>query len=187
MQYKVESSRKVNSSLLDLGRNLRANTNQVSVNTKLNTNLKQKITLKVYIDELTNEMFVDSNAAFKMGLIDTRRVMLGDASFHKVSNNEIDYFRYKNPDLTIDIVEERIKREKEKIKVYQDVNDDLYIDMGASYHINFIRDDEFNNATSKYYGPLQDFEIEFIKNKYNIEKENVDLSNKNDLEETKRM
>ena len=127
----------------------------------LKTGLKQKSIIKVYISD--NKYFVEHSAAYALGLIKTRAIMMGNPKLVEISS-EI-HNKLKNNE-SIEI--EYIKLEnKQKLKVFVD-NSKYCIDNSAAYSLGFMNVEEFNNSSSGYYY-LSDDIINELKEKFDVE------------------
>lgn len=108
------------------------------------TRLKQKKKITIY--DNNGKYFVEHSAAYALGIINTRAIMLDKPKLVEISSDM--HSRLKNSD-EIDI--EYVKVEcKTKLKVYVDGNN-YCIESSAAYALGFLTVEEFNNCENGYY------------------------------------
>ena len=130
-------------------------------NYQLQTRLKQKSIIKIYIDE--NKYYVEHSAAFALGLIKTRAIMLDNPKLIEISS-EVHNKLKSNDSIEIEYI--RVER-KQSLKIY--TNGSQYcIDNSAAYALGFLNVEEFNNPESDYYYISEDV-LNNLKKKFNIE------------------
>ena len=142
---------------------------------KLQTRLKQKVKIQIYIDE--NKFYVAHSTAYALGLIKTRAIMLDSPKLIEISS-EIHNKLKSNDSIEIEYI--KIEK-KQSLKVYVN-SSDYCIDISAAYALGLISVEEFNNANDKYYyinenivtNLKENFDVEFYS--LNLEK---DLTSKN--------
>lgn len=128
----------------------------------LQTKLHQKKKIVVYLKE--QKYFVEHSAAFALGIINTRAIMLDKPKLieisydthNKLSGNgeiEIEYFNLEN--------------KKPKLKVYVD-NSSYCIDISTAYTLGLLTVEEFNNFESKYYY-ISELYVPELKKEYDVE------------------
>lgn len=127
-------------------------------------NLRTKQIINVFIDTETNRKFVESFAAYAIGLTNVRAVMLDNPKYYEITASKIE--ELKNRGYIVNYIE-LPKRQKHKIKVYY-CDNKYYIDMASAYVLGYIDDRKFYNVSDDYY-LLDNSKIEYIKNKYDVE------------------
>ena len=135
--------------------------NNTENKTMLQTRLKQRKIIKVYIEE--NKYYLEHSAAYALGLINTRAIMLDKPKMIELPDSI--HNKLKNQD---DIDIEYIKIEKKpKLKVY--VNDSNYcIDNAAAYALGMLSTEQFCSLESEYYYINKDF-LDNLMNQYEVE------------------
>lgn len=129
--------------------------------TNLQTILKQKSIIKIYIDE--NKYYVEHSAAYALGLIKTRAIMLDSPKLIEISSDI--HSKLKSSD-SIEI--EYIKIEKKQfLKVYVD-DSKCCINNSAAYALGLLTVEEFNNSENEYYYITEEM-VNNLKEKFNIE------------------
>ena len=124
-------------------------------------------------------MFVDASTAYALGVTDVRAIMTG-TKIYEIKNEHIQKYRNRFSNIDVELNQIILESKKDKIKMYYTQANEFYIDYSSSYALGLISDKEFNNNSLQYYGPLVEFEINFIKNKYNVELSEITLIEKND-------
>lgn len=152
--------------------------NQTAEKIKLQTAQKQKIILNVYIDKENNKIFTDASTAYALGVTSVRAIMTG-TKFYEITNEHIQKYKNRFPNMEVELNKIIFEQKKDKIKMYYTQENKFYIDYSSSYVLGLISDKDFNNNSIQYYGPLAEFEINFIKNKYNVELDKITISEKN--------
>ena len=133
----------------------------LETNFRLQTRLKQKSIIKIYVDE--NKYYVEHSAAFALGLIKTRAIMMDNPKLIEISSEV--HNKLKSND-SIEI--EYIKTEKKQtLKIYAD-GSQYCIDNSSAYALGFLNVEQFNNPESNYYYISEDI-INNLKEKFNIE------------------
>lgn len=135
-----------------------------TVSKPLKTMLKQRMVIKIYVDESKNKKYVEHSTAYALGLIKTRAVMLEkphlveitDAIFNKLESDS----RYR--------IDKIIIENKQPLKVYVD-GDNYFIDISAAYALNLLGIEDFQKAEDKYYYITKEL-LEKLSSQYNIEK-----------------
>ena len=145
---------------------LKMNTEEI---TMLQTRLKQRKKIKIYIEE--NKYYLEHSAAYALGLINTRAIMLDKPKMIELPDSI--HNKLKNQD---DIDIEYIKIEKKpKLKVY--VDDSNYcIDNAAAYALGLLSTEEFYSLESEYYYINKDF-LDNLMNQYEVEFYSLNLYN----------
>ena len=133
----------------------------LETNTQLQTRLKQKSIIKIYVDE--NKCYVEHSAAFALGLIKTRAIMLDKPKLIEISS-EVHNKLKSNDSIKIEYI--RVEK-KQKLKIYTD-GSQYCIDNSAAYALGFISVEEFNNSESEYYYISEDI-LYKLKEKFNID------------------
>lgn len=125
------------------------------------TKLKQKKIIKIYVDE--NKYYIEHSAAYALGLIKTRAIMLDKSKMIELPDSI--HNKIKNKD---DIDIEYIKIEKKQtLKVF--INDsDYYIDNAAAYALGLICTEEFCLLDNKYYYVSKEI-LDKLKVKFELE------------------
>ena len=116
-----------------------------AANQSLKTGLKQKMKVKIY--DQNNNYFIERSAAYALGLINTRAIMINDnndlialpADAHNKLRN--------NHDIEIEYIKEM---KKPKLKAYFDGNN-YYIDKSAAYALKMIENEEFFASEDQFY------------------------------------
>ena len=133
----------------------------LETNFQLQTRLKQKSIIKIYVDE--NKYYVEHSAAFALGLIKTRAIMMDNPKLIEISSEV--HNKLKANDL-IEI--EYIKIEKKQpLKIYID-GSRYCIDNSAAYSLGFLNVEQFNSPESNYYYISEDV-LNNLKEKFNVE------------------
>ena len=133
----------------------------LETNLHLQTRLKQKSIIKIYVDD--NKYYVEHSAAYALGLIKTRAIMMDNPKLIEISS-EI-HNKLKSND-SIDI--EYIKIEKKQpLKVYID-GSQYCIANSAAYALGLLSVEQFNNSESDYYYITEDI-LNNFKERYNVE------------------
>lgn len=133
----------------------------LETNFQLQTKLKQKSIIKIYVDE--NKYYVEHSAAFALGLIKTRAIMMDNPKLIEISSEV--HNKLKANDL-IEI--EYIKIEKKQpLKIYTD-GSQYCIDNSAAYSLGFLNVEQFNSPGSSYYYISEDV-LNNLKEKFNVE------------------
>lgn len=114
-----------------------------------------------YIDE--NRYYVEHSAAFVLGLIKTRAIMMENPKLIEISSDV--HNKLKSND-SIEIEYVKVKN-KEPLKIYTD-GSQYCIDNSAAYALGFLNVEEFNNPESDYYYISEDV-LNNLKKKFNIE------------------
>lgn len=137
--------------------------------TMLQTRLKQRKIIKLYIEE--NKYYLEHSAAYALGLINTRAIMLDKPKMIEIPDSI--HNKLKNQD---DIDIEYIKIEKKpKLKVY--VDDSNYcIDNAAAYALGMLSTEQFYSLESEYYYINKDF-LNNLMNQYEVEFHALNLHN----------
>ena len=129
---------------------------------QLQTRLKQKSIIKIYVDE--NKYYVEHSAAYALGLIKTRAVMIDTPKLIAISSEVHNKLKSNN---SIDIEYIRMEK-KQTLKVY--VNDSQYcIDNSAAYALGFLSIEQFNNSENSDFYYINEDTLNNLKGKYNIE------------------
>lgn len=148
---------------------------QINLDNKqqLKTKLKQKRKLIVYIKD--DGYYLEHSAAYALGLVNTRSIMLDKPKLVKINNGI--HSKLQNDD-TIEIeYVNLIKEEKNKIQVFVN-NNDYYLMIGAAYALGLINDEEFYNSSDNYYYIDESF-INILKDKYDVEFNSLNLIDDN--------
>lgn len=130
-------------------------------NSQLQTRLKQKSIIKIYIDE--NKYYVEHSAAFALSLIKTRAIMLDKPKLIEISS-EVHNKLKSNDSIEIEYI--RVEK-KQPLKIYID-GSQYCIDNSAAYSLGFLSVEQFNNPESNYYYISEDI-LNNLKEKFNVE------------------
>lgn len=135
--------------------------------TQLQTRLKQKSIIKIYINE--NRYYVEHSVAYALGLIKTRAIMMDNPKLIEITC-DIHSKLKSNDNIEIEYIK---VLKKQSLKVYVDgIN--YCINTSAAYALGFLTVEEFNNAESQYY--YINIEIlETLKNSFNVELYSLNL------------
>lgn len=136
-----------------------------------------RMILKVYLTD-DSRMFIDRAAAYSLGFIDTRAIMLDDTQKIQISEKDLSIIKTKN---SIEIEYEKLLSKedvpaKQKIIVYVD-NVDYYISVAAAYSLGLINVEVFNNISNQLFN-VSDNLMVFLKNKYDIVYTEMEKPNK---------
>lgn len=153
--------------------------NQTAENIKLQTAQKQKIILNIYVDKENNKIFADASTAYALGVTSVRAIMTG-TKLYEITNEHIQKYKNRLPNMDVEFNKIILEQKKDKIKMYYTQENKFYIDYSSSYALGLISDKDFNDYSLQYYGPLAEFEINFIKSKYNVELGQITPIEKND-------
>lgn len=139
--------------------------------TQLQTELKLKKRLKVYIED--DKYLIEHSAAHALGIIKTRAIMLNEPKLVEISKDM--HARLKN-NHDIEIEYEQIKQEKEKLKlkVFED-GSNYCIQMSAAYGLGYINIQEFFASKEEYFYISKEMLAE-LKNKFDIEMSSIQLT-----------
>ena len=132
----------------------------LETNPQLQTILKQKSIIKIYVDE--NKYYVEHSAAFVFGLIKTRAIMLDKPKLIEISSEAHNKLK-SNDSIKIEYI--RVEK-KQKLKIYTD-GSQYCIDNSAAYALGFISVEEFHNSESEYYYIPEDI-LNKLKEKFNV-------------------
>jgi len=169
MNFK-EKEKNSSEDLLSLSKKLTMPETKLELNnvSKINNHQEKQI-LTIYTDD--NElMYINRAAAYALGLIDTRAIMLdNDESLVPFSEKQLAVIlNRENLDLDFRKIEQVQKiPKKQSIKVYRD-NLNCYIDMSAAYALGLISIETFNAMCNELY-PVSENLLVFLQNKYAVE------------------
>ena len=141
------------------------------VRLQLQTKLRQKSIIKMYIKD--NKYYVEHSAAYALGLINTRAIMLDSPKLIEISSDIHNKLK-SNADMEI----EYIKIEKKPLKVFAD-DTKFCITNSAAYALGLLTVEEFNNHSNDYYYISPTF-LEALRKDYNVEIESLNIDNKNE-------
>lgn len=142
----------------------------LETNFQLQTRLKQKSILKIYIDE--NKYYVEHSTAYALGLIKTRAIMLDKPKLIEIPI-EIHNRIKSNDTIEIEYVKIENKNDKQILKVYVD-SSQYCIDNSAAYALGFLNVEQFNSFDGNYYYISEDI-LNSLKEKFNIEYNSLKL------------
>lgn len=130
--------------------------------------LRTRQIINVFIDIETNRKFVESFAAYVIGLTNVRAVMLDNPKYYEITTSKIE--ELENKGYEVNYIE-LPKRQKYKIKVYYYENK-YYIDMSSAYVLGYLSDKQFYDVSNDFY-LLDNAKFEYIKKNYDVEYNNV--------------
>lgn len=145
---------------LDLGLNKKENTGSKGV--------REKQILNVFVDVESNRKFIESFAAYAIGLTNVRAVMLDNPKYYEITTSKIKELEAKEYEVNYI---ELPKRKKQKIRVYCSANK-YYIDMASAYVLGYIDDKQFYDVSNDFY-LLDNAKFEYIKNNYDVEYDRI--------------
>ncbi len=137
-------------------------------NVELQTKLRQKKQLIIYIDN--NKYFVDHAAAYALGIVNTRAVMLETPKMVEISYDM--HAKLCNND-EIEIQYITIEKSKEKLRVFYEESS-LCIENSAAYALGLLTVEEFHNSAAGYYYITEDI-LNNLKANYDIEMSSLKL------------
>ena len=143
----------------------------IAVKSQLQTKLRQKSIIKIYIAD--NKYYVEHSAAHALGLINTRAIMLDSPKLIEISSDIHNKLK-SNVDMEI----EYIKIEKKPLKVFAD-DTKFCITNSAAYALGLLTVEEFNNSSNEYYY-ISNILLEALRRDYNVEIESLNIDNKNE-------
>lgn len=176
-----EKNTQVNNGILSATKpgNITLSVNKTPEATKLQTIQKQKIILNVYIDTEKNKMFADASTAYALGVTSVRSIMTG-TRLYEITNENIQKYKNRFPNMDVELNQITLNKQKDKIKMHYTKENEFYIDYSAAYALGLISDEDFATNSLQYYGPLAEFEINFTKNKYDVELDEITIVEKKD-------
>ena len=142
----------------------------LETSSQLQTRLKQKSIIKIYKDE--NKYYVDHSAAYALGIIKTRAIMMDKPKLVEIPV-EIHNKLKSNDAIEIEYVKLEKENDKQALKVYVD-SSQYCIDNSAAYALGFLNVEQFNSSDSDYYYITDDM-LNILKEKFNIEYYSLNL------------
>lgn len=137
----------------------------LSLNKKENTvskGVREKQILNIFIDVETNRKFIESFAAYAIGLTNVRAVMLDNPKYYEITTSKIK--ELENRGCEVNYIE---LPKRKKIIVYS-CDDEYYIDMSSAYVLGYIDVKQFYDVSNDFY-LLDNAKFEYIKNNYDVE------------------
>lgn len=135
----------------------------------LKTQLKQKSIIKIYIKD--NKYYIEHGAAYALGLIKTRSIMLDKPKLVEISG-EMHNKLINNDSIKIEYIREE---KKQPLKIYID-GAQYCMDNSAAYALGFLNVEQFNNPNDSYYY-ISDDMLNDLKKNFNIEFHSLNLEN----------
>lgn len=133
----------------------------LNTNSNLQTKLKQKSIVKIYVDN--NKYYVEHSAAYALGLIKVRAIMMEKPKLVEITS-EVHNKLKSNDSIEIEYIK---VEKKQHLKVYID-NSQYCIDNSAAYSLGLINVEEFNKSNSDYYYITEEI-LNDLKQKYDVE------------------
>jgi len=124
------------------------------------TKLKQKKVIKIYVEE--NKYYIEHSAAYALGLIKTRSIMLDKPKKIELSSSM--HNKLKNQD---DIDIEYVKLEKKPTLIVYVDNSNYYIDNATAYALGWITIEQFYSLGDGYYY-ISNNVLGILKQQYDI-------------------
>lgn len=140
--------------------------------TELQTVLRQKKQLTIYIED--NKYFVEHAAAYALGIVNTRSIMLENPKMVEISY-EVHAKLSNNDELEIQYV--NVVREKQKLKIFYD-GLSFCIESSAAYALGLLTVEEFNNLNTGYYY-IDEQILANLKSNYDVEMSSLKISEDN--------
>lgn len=138
---------------------------------KLQTILKQRKRIVVYRRHYVSQTggahytyYVEHAAAYALGLIKTRAIMMDSPKLVEIDNASFERLR---ADESIEIEYRELTNTKSSLKVYVD-GSSYCIDMSAAYALGYIDDETFHNTQDKVYY-IDKSKIDELSSQYKIE------------------
>jgi len=172
---KNKKQEQTQNSILSLSRNLeRPKLNTIlSTNTRTqNSEQKLKKILDVY--ESDSCLYISKAAAYSLGFINTRAIMLQDANqLIQITKEQLKKIKLSDHDSNI-IKQEKNEQTKQGIQVFTS-GDTMYISTASAYAIGLIDTETFNSTTRNLY-EINENIFNYINNKYSVEYEDLQKS-----------
>lgn len=160
---------------MSLSRNLE----RPKLDTKLSTNTRtQNMTsrLKKVLDiyENDSDLYITKAAAYSLGFINTRAIMLQDSNqLFKITKEQFEKIKHSDYELNV-IKQENNEQAKQGIQVFTS-EDRMYISTASAYAMGLIDAETFNSATRNLY-EINENIFNYISNKYRVEYEDLQKS-----------
>lgn len=154
--------------ILSLSRNLE----RPKLDTKLSINTRTQSStsrLKKVLDVYENDsgLYISKAAAYSLGLINTRAIMLQDTNqLFQITKEQLE--KIKHNDYEINIIKQEINEQtKQEIQVFTS-EDRMYISSASAYALGLIDVETFNSTSRNLY-EINENIFNYINNKYRVE------------------
>lgn len=154
--------------ILSLSRNLE----RPKLDTKLSINTRTQSStsrLKKVLDVYENDsgLYISKAAAYSLGLINTRAIMLQDTNqLFQITKEQLE--KIKHNDYEINIIKQEINEQtKQEIQVFTS-EDRMYIFSASAYALGLIDVETFNSTSRNLY-EINENIFNYINNKYRVE------------------
>lgn len=136
--------------------------------TQLQTKLKQKSIIKIYVND--NKYYVEHSTAYALGLIKTRAIMMDKPKLVEITS-EIHNKLKANDSMEIEYI--IMEKKRQPLKVYVD-GTKYCIDASSAYALGFLTVEDFSNVESQYYYITEEI-FNILKEKFDIEFHSLNL------------
>ena len=164
--------------ILSLSRNLERPKldTKLSINTRTqNSTPRLKKVLDIY--ENDSSLYISKAAAYSLGFINTRAIMLQDTNqLFQITKEQLE--KIKHSDYELNIIKQKSNEQiKQEIQVFTS-EDRMYISTSSAYAMGLIDAETFNSTTRNLY-EINENIFNYINNKYRVEYD--DLQKKSGL------
>lgn len=161
--------------ILSLSRNLERPKLDTILSTKTRTqNSASKLKKILDVYESDSILYISKAAAYSLGFINTRAIMLQDTNqLFQITKEQLEKIKHSDYELNI-IKQESNEQTKQGIQVFTS-EDKMYISTSSAYAMGLIDTETFNSTTRNLY-EINENIFNYINNKYSVEYEELQKS-----------
>lgn len=172
---KNKKQEQTQNSILSLSRNLERPKLKTILSTNTHTQTSaQKLKKILDVYESDSCLYISKAAAYSLGFINTRAIMLQDANqLIQITKEQLEKIKHSDYELNI-IKQEKNEQAKQGIQVFTS-GDTMYISTASAYAMGLIDTETFNSTTRNLY-EINENIFNYINNKYSVEYEDLQKS-----------
>lgn len=158
--------------ILSLSRNLERPKLDTILSTKTRTqNSASKLKKILDVYESDSSIYISKAAAYSLGFINTRAIMLQDTNkLFQITKEQLEKIKHSDYELNI-IKQKSNEQKKQGIQLFTS-EDRMYISTSSAYAMGLIDAETFNSTTRNLY-EINENIFNYINNKYSVEYEDL--------------